>query len=72
MDLLPGNKEFTAEFFDESRKTWMENKVRKGAMTLYRCSYVHSTSRKCSKAVEVNGFCKSHYIVMKKRKNLET
>jgi hypothetical protein len=68
----PGNTEFTAEFFDESSKVWMENKVRKGAMTLYRCSYVHSTSRKCSKVVEVNGFCKSHYIVMKKRKTLET
>jgi hypothetical protein len=72
MQDLPGNSEFTAEFFDESSCKWMENKVRKGAMTLYRCSYVHSTTRKCSKAATVCGFCKSHYIVMRKRGQKET
>jgi hypothetical protein len=72
MDPRPGCAEFTAEFFDESSRAWMENKVRKGAMTLYRCSYVHSTSRKCSKAASVCGYCKSHYIVMRKRKTTET
>jgi hypothetical protein len=64
---LPGNAEFTVEFFDESSKAWMENKVRKGAMILYRCSYVHSTSRKCSKAATICGYCKPHYCVMRKR-----
>jgi hypothetical protein len=64
---LPGNSEFTADFFDESSKAWMENKVRRGAMILYRCSYVHSTTRKCSKPATICGYCKSHYIVMRKR-----
>ena len=55
-----GNSEFTSEFFDESSRAWMENKIRKGTMILYRCHYTHSTSRRCSKAAESRFFCKQH------------
>ncbi len=56
----PDNAEFTGEFFDESSRMWMENKVRKGAMIYYRCHYTHSTSRRCPKAAESVYFCKQH------------
>ena len=32
-----GNSEFTAEFFDESSRAWMANKVRRGASMAYKC-----------------------------------
>jgi hypothetical protein len=57
----PGNAEFTREFFDQSSAAWMENKIRKGAMILYRCVYVHSSSRKCTKAAKPKGeYCSQH------------
>lgn len=65
---LPGNYEFTAEFFEESSRTWMENKVRKGQMILYRCVYIHSNKRPCSSAATHGGFCKRHYVYFKIKK----
>ena len=55
-----GNSEFMSEFFEESSRAWMENKVRKGAMIYYRCHYTHSTSRRCPKTAEFGTFCKQH------------
>lgn len=64
---LPGNSEFTAEFFDESSRAWMENKVKKGQFTLYKCSYIHSNTRHCSSPVTHNGYCKRHFALVKSK-----
>jgi hypothetical protein len=64
----PGNSEFTAEFFDESSRVWMENKVKKGQYTLYKCPYIHSNTRQCSNAATHNGFCKRHLGFLKSKK----
>lgn len=61
----PGNSEFTSEFFDESSKAWLENKIRKGCTYAYKCSYIHSNTRKCEKAADNNELCKRHYILLK-------
>ena len=63
----PGNSEFTAEFFDESSRVWMENKVKKGQYTLYKCPYIHSNTRQCSNAATHSGFCKRHYVYLKSK-----
>jgi hypothetical protein len=43
-----GNSEFTAEFFDESSKAWMENKKKIGASMVYKCDYRMSKTRMCN------------------------
>lgn len=49
---IVGNEEFTPEFFDESSKAWRENKKTvAGGWFAYRCQYLHSTGRRCAKAV---------------------
>jgi hypothetical protein len=68
MAALPGNSEFTAEFFEESSRAWMENKVRKGQFVLYRCAYIHSNTRNCSSAATHSGFCKRHLGFLKSKK----
>ncbi len=66
---LPGNSEFTAEFFEESSRAWMENKVRKGQFVLYKCAYIHSNTRHCSSGATHSGFCKRHYVYLKSTKS---
>jgi hypothetical protein len=63
------NSEFTSTFFDESSKEWMKNKIRKGSGYIYRCNYIHSNKRQCSKAAILNEFCKQHYFLLKKNLN---
>jgi len=51
-----GNREFTAEFFDESSKAWMENKVRRGASMAYKCTIKTKAGKACvCKAVMKDG-----------------
>ena len=45
-----GNQEFTAEFFDESSKAWMANKVRAGPCMTYRCQGATKDSKTCKVA----------------------
>jgi len=42
-----GNEEFTAEFFDESSRAWMANKVRRGASMAYKCEAKTKTGNAC-------------------------
>jgi hypothetical protein len=63
----PGNSEFTHEFFDESSKAWAANKVRCGAVYAYKCMYIHSNTRQCSKPAILNEFCKQHYFLNKNK-----
>lgn len=42
-----GNSEFTAEFFDESSRAWMQNKKRIGESMIYRCDYEIAVDRPC-------------------------
>ncbi len=60
---LPGKSEFTAEFFEESSRTWMENKIRDGQMLYYKCNYIHKNNKRCSSVVTHGDFCKRHYIL---------
>jgi hypothetical protein len=62
-----GISEFTPEFFDESSKEWMKNKIRKGGGYIYKCAYIHSNNRQCSKAAILNEFCKQHYFLIRKK-----
>ena len=58
---MPGIDEFTPQYFDESSKAWMANKIRVGAGMVYRCSYAISSSRQCPKAAESGSeFCETH------------
>lgn len=59
----PGNSEFTAEFFDESSKEWMQNKIRNGQMTFYRCDHIHKNKKRCSAVATHRDLCKRHYIL---------
>lgn len=63
----PDNSEFTSEFFDQASKAWLENKVRYGASYRYKCAYIHSNKKQCSKPVVSFDYCKRHNIVMKSR-----
>ena len=65
----PGNSEFTSDFFDESSKAWLQNKVRYGASYRYRCWYIHSNKKQCAKPALFSDYCKQHSIVMKSRAN---
>ncbi len=57
---MPGIEEFTPKFFDECSAGWMANKLRVGAMMVYRCSYALSSSRQCPKAAVDGTHCKAH------------
>ena len=64
--IMPGIDEFTPQYFDESSKAWMANKIRVGAGMVYRCSYAVSSTRQCPKAAETGGqFCETHINVSK-------
>ncbi len=58
------NCEFTPEFFNESSKAWMENKIRIGATYSYKCTYIHSNQKLCQKPALFNEFCKRHYFLI--------
>lgn len=64
---LPGNSEFTPQYFDESTKAWMENKVRCDAAYSYKCSYIHSNNKQCHHPSTQNEYCKRHFILLKSR-----
>jgi len=42
-----GNSEFTAEFFDESSRAWMENKLRRGESMAYKCEAKTKAGKVC-------------------------
>jgi hypothetical protein len=65
----PGNSEFTAAFFDESSKAWMENKIRMGAAYSYKCAYIHSNKKQCQHAATFTDYCKRHYFLLKNNLN---
>jgi hypothetical protein len=63
---MPGIDEFTPHYFEEASKAWMANKIRVGAMMMYRCSYAMSSKRQCPKAAEPGcDFCANHAAVEK-------
>jgi len=63
---MPGIDEFTPQYFDESSKAWMTNKIRVGAGMVYRCSYAVSSTRQCPKACEAGSqFCETHMNIAK-------
>jgi hypothetical protein len=66
---LPGNSEFTPQFFDESKKAWLENKVRYGHSYLYKCIYIHSNKKQCRHGATHSDFCKRHFILTKSQNN---
>jgi hypothetical protein len=66
---LPGNSEFTPEFFNQSSNAWMENKIRMGASYSYKCAYIHSNSKKCQHPATFNEYCKRHYFLLKNNLN---
>jgi hypothetical protein len=42
-----GNEEFTAEFFNESSKAWMANKIRAGQSMTYKCQGTTKDTKPC-------------------------
>jgi hypothetical protein len=42
-----GNEEFTAEFFNESSKAWMANKIRAGQSITYKCQGTTKDTKPC-------------------------
>jgi hypothetical protein len=42
-----GNQEFTAEFFNESSKAWMANKIRAGQSITYKCQGTTKDTKPC-------------------------
>jgi hypothetical protein len=68
---MPGNSEFTSEFFNESSKAGMENKIRCGAAYAYKCSYIHSNKKQCEHPSTHSDYCKRHYILLKSQKQFK-
>ena len=64
---IPGNSEFTSDFFDESSRAWLSNKVRCGSSYAYKCAYIHSNTKQCIKSAVLHDFCKQHYVLNKNR-----
>ena len=62
---LPGNSEFTSDFFDQSSQSWLQNKIRHGAAYSYKCLYIHSNKKQCHHAATHNDYCKRHHILLK-------
>ena len=42
-----GNSEFTADFFNESSRAWMLNKLRRGASMVYKCNATCKNGNAC-------------------------
>jgi hypothetical protein len=66
-----GNSKFTPQFFDDSSKAWMENKIRCGAAYSYKCSYIHSNQKQCKYPATQFDFCKRHFILLKSQKQFK-
>ncbi len=62
---LPSNSEFTAEFFDQSSKAWIENKIKCGTSYVYKCIYIHSNQKQCKRPTIQDQLCKQHLIFIK-------
>jgi len=56
-----GNEEFTAEFFDESSKAWMANKVRAGPCMTYICEGIMKNGVTCKMPARKFEFGKKVY-----------
>lgn len=61
----PGNQEFTPEFFNESSRAWLINKIKMGSAYSYKCDYIHSNKKQCTKPSTIGDFCKRHYFLLK-------
>jgi len=61
-----GNQEFTAEFFDESSRAWMANKIRKGASMVYKCEI-----KTCMSKAVIKGQIESRRCAKHKQSKLE-
>jgi len=62
---MPGIKEFTSEFFDQSSQAWMNNKVRKGHSMAYICAALTQEGKSCTRSAilkdgQSEHFCKQH------------
>ena len=56
-----GNSEFSAKFFDESSKAWMQNKRRKGESMVYVCAATCLSGKACvNSVVSTTEFCRIH------------
>lgn len=59
-----GVTEFTTEFFAESSKAWMKNKVRRGASMSYKCQAICKNGMPCKQTAKVIDFdiivCRIH------------
>jgi hypothetical protein len=66
-----GNSEFTAKFFDESSKAWMQNKRRKGESMVYLCAATCASGKACyNSVIPTTEFCKMHNRSAKEKGNL--
>ena len=45
--MAAGNSEFTADFFNESSKAWLSNKVKVGEQYRYKCEATCLSGKKC-------------------------
>lgn len=56
-----GNQMFSAEFFDESCKAWMQNKRRKGESMVYICAATCLSGNACvNSVITTTEFCRIH------------
>ena len=69
MKNLISDSKFSPEFFDESSRAWMENKVRQGYQVLYRCTFTHVNQQRCKRACSSSSseYCLNHKRVGKQR-----
>lgn len=65
--------EFTQEFFKNASDMWRLNKIRlHGGSFIYKCNYIHSNNRKCTKAIQFTQKNKYNDIYCKKHKFKES
>jgi hypothetical protein len=67
---LPGNAEFTHEFFEASSAAWTANKIRRGPMMLYKCAYKRFGKSKCTRGCfKGKAYCSIHSTTSQARTN---
>jgi hypothetical protein len=68
--MLPGNAEFTHEFFEDASREWKKNKIRRGMMYSYKCSFHGPRSGHCVRPChKESSYCSIHKYSLQAREN---
>ncbi len=59
-------EEFSREWFDESSKEWMKNKLKKRSVYTYTCEHTYQSGKRCGrKCFRQESMCQQHWALEK-------